>query len=108
MSSKVLTRRQAHWAEFLSEFHFTITYRPGRMATLPDAFSCGDNMYPERGVDFISKNPQTFHQVIKQDVIQESRFFSIKVEIFSHLAEKIQKEVWKDNYYKEILKQCEP
>ncbi|MBW0511507.1 hypothetical protein O181_051222 [Austropuccinia psidii MF-1] len=25
MSSKVLTCRQAHWAEFLSEFHFTIT-----------------------------------------------------------------------------------
>ncbi|MBW0580077.1 hypothetical protein O181_119792, partial [Austropuccinia psidii MF-1] len=25
MSSKVLTPRQAHWAEFLSEFHFTIT-----------------------------------------------------------------------------------
>ncbi|KNZ44825.1 putative retrovirus polyprotein, partial [Puccinia sorghi] len=26
MSSKVLTCRQAQWAEFLSEFHFTITY----------------------------------------------------------------------------------
>ncbi|MBW0567022.1 hypothetical protein O181_106737 [Austropuccinia psidii MF-1] len=30
MSSKVLTRHQACWAEFLSEFHFSITYRPGR------------------------------------------------------------------------------
>ncbi|MBW0515651.1 hypothetical protein O181_055366 [Austropuccinia psidii MF-1] len=37
MSSKVLTRCQAPWAEFLSEFHFTITYYPGRLATLPDA-----------------------------------------------------------------------
>ncbi|MBW0501049.1 hypothetical protein O181_040764 [Austropuccinia psidii MF-1] len=61
-------------------------------------------MYPERGVDFISKNPQDFHQVIKQDGIQELRFFSIKVEIFSHLVDKIQKEVWKENAYKEILK----
>ncbi|MBW0483618.1 hypothetical protein O181_023333 [Austropuccinia psidii MF-1] len=33
MSSRVLTRRQAHWAEFLSEFHFIITYCPGRLAT---------------------------------------------------------------------------
>ncbi|MBW0574007.1 hypothetical protein O181_113722 [Austropuccinia psidii MF-1] len=58
MSSKVLTSHQAHWAEFLSEFHFTITYHPGRMATLPDALSRWDNiLYPERGVDFISKNP---------------------------------------------------
>ncbi|MBW0494568.1 hypothetical protein O181_034283, partial [Austropuccinia psidii MF-1] len=86
ISSKVLTCRQAQWAEFLSEFHFTITY-------------C-----PERGVDFISKNPQNFHQAIKQDGIQESRFFSIKVEILSDLVHKIQKEVWQDKDYKEILK----
>ncbi|MBW0579826.1 hypothetical protein O181_119541 [Austropuccinia psidii MF-1] len=82
MSSKVLTCRQAHWVEFLSEFHFTITYRPGGLATLPDAFSRWDNVYPERGVDFISKNPQKFHQIIKKDGMQESRFFSIKVKIF--------------------------
>ncbi|MBW0562604.1 hypothetical protein O181_102319 [Austropuccinia psidii MF-1] len=81
MSSKVLTCHQARWAEFLSEFHFTITYHPGRLATLPDALSC------------------------REDVIQESRFFSIKVEIFSDLVDKIQKEVWQDNDYKEILKQ---
>ncbi|MBW0530512.1 hypothetical protein O181_070227 [Austropuccinia psidii MF-1] len=62
-------------------------------------------MYPERGVDFISNNTQNFHQKIKHDGIQESRFFSIKVEIFSDLVDKIQKEVWKDKDYKEILKQ---
>ncbi|MBW0544919.1 hypothetical protein O181_084634 [Austropuccinia psidii MF-1] len=49
MSSKVLTCCQAHWAEFLSEFHFTITYCPGRLATLPDALSHWDNVFPERG-----------------------------------------------------------
>ncbi|MBW0554894.1 hypothetical protein O181_094609 [Austropuccinia psidii MF-1] len=105
MSSKVLTRHQAHWAEFLSELHFTIIYRQGRLRTLPDALSCWDNVYPERGVDFISKNTQNFHQLIKQDGIQESRFFSIKVEIFSDLVDKIQKEVWKDKDYKEKIKQ---
>ncbi|MBW0552840.1 hypothetical protein O181_092555, partial [Austropuccinia psidii MF-1] len=107
MSSKVLTCTQAHWAEFLSEFHFAITYHPGRLAILPDSLSHRDNMYPERGVYFISKNPRNFHQVIKQDGIEESRFFSIKVEIFSYLVDKIQKEVWKDKDYKEILKQLE-
>ncbi|MBW0544420.1 hypothetical protein O181_084135 [Austropuccinia psidii MF-1] len=61
----------------------------------------------QRGVDFISKNPQNLHQVIKQDGIQESRFFSIKVEIFSDLFDNIQKEVWQDKDYKEILKQLE-
>ncbi|MBW0474129.1 hypothetical protein O181_013844 [Austropuccinia psidii MF-1] len=44
MSSKILTCRQARWAKFLSEFHFSITYRPGRLATLPDALSHQDNV----------------------------------------------------------------
>ncbi|MBW0526062.1 hypothetical protein O181_065777 [Austropuccinia psidii MF-1] len=95
----------AHWEEFLSEFYFSITYRPGRLATLPDVLSCWDEAYPEGGVDFISKNPHNFQQVIKQDGIQESRFLSIKVEIFPDLVDKIQKEVWQDKSYKEILKQ---
>ncbi|MBW0483952.1 hypothetical protein O181_023667 [Austropuccinia psidii MF-1] len=85
---------EAHWAEFLSEFHFTITYHLGRLAILPDALSCWDVIYPERGVDFISKNSQNFHQVIKQDGIQDSRFFLMKVEIFSDLVDQIQKELW--------------
>ncbi|MBW0466523.1 hypothetical protein O181_006238 [Austropuccinia psidii MF-1] len=104
MSSQVLTCRQARWAEFLSEFHFTITYFPGRLAILPDALSCWDNMYPERVVDFISNNHQNLHQVIKKVGIQESSFFSIKVEIFSDLVDKIQKAVWQDNASKAILK----
>ncbi|MBW0563374.1 hypothetical protein O181_103089 [Austropuccinia psidii MF-1] len=66
ISSKALTRPQARWAEFLSEFHFTITYCPGRLATLPDALS---------------------------------------LEVFSDLVDKIQKELWQDKNYKEILKQ---
>ncbi|MBW0579116.1 hypothetical protein O181_118831 [Austropuccinia psidii MF-1] len=74
MSSKVLTLRQARWDEFLSEFHFSITYRPGRLAILPDALSCQDNIYPERGEDFISKNPMNFQQLIKQDDVQPSRW----------------------------------
>ncbi|MBW0546498.1 hypothetical protein O181_086213 [Austropuccinia psidii MF-1] len=37
MSSKVFTCCQARWAEFLSEFHSTMIYHPGRLATLPDA-----------------------------------------------------------------------
>ncbi|MBW0466341.1 hypothetical protein O181_006056 [Austropuccinia psidii MF-1] len=62
-------------------------------------------MYPEREVNLIRKNPQNFHQVIKKDGVQESIFLPIKVKIFSDLADKIQKEVWQDKDYKEILKQ---
>ncbi|MBW0582902.1 hypothetical protein O181_122617, partial [Austropuccinia psidii MF-1] len=91
MSSKILTRRQARWAEFLSEFHFSITYRPGRLATLSDALSFRDNIYPERGEDFISKNPINYQKIIKQDEIQASKFFAVKVDSFSSLVDSIQK-----------------
>ncbi|MBW0518974.1 hypothetical protein O181_058689 [Austropuccinia psidii MF-1] len=83
MCSKVLACCQAHWAEFLSGFHYSITYHPGRLVTLPDAFSHWDKVYSERGVDFISKNPQSFHQVLKQNEVKESTFFSINIAFFS-------------------------
>ncbi|MBW0560071.1 hypothetical protein O181_099786, partial [Austropuccinia psidii MF-1] len=60
---------------------------------------------PREGGGRHQQESSKLHQVIKQDGIQESRFFSIKAEIFSDLVDKIQKEVWQDNDYKEILKQ---
>ncbi|MBW0488469.1 hypothetical protein O181_028184 [Austropuccinia psidii MF-1] len=103
MSSNIIIRRQALWAEFLSEFHFSITYRPGRLATLPDALSHRDNIYPERGEDFISKNPMSYQKIIKQDEIQASKFFAVKVESFSRLINSIQKELLQDSQYRIIL-----
>ncbi|MBW0495158.1 hypothetical protein O181_034873 [Austropuccinia psidii MF-1] len=66
MSSKVLTCSQAHWAEFLSECHFTITYRPGRLATLPDALSL--EILPDL-VDVIQKEElqdKYYKEILKQ------------------------------------------
>ncbi|MBW0489658.1 hypothetical protein O181_029373 [Austropuccinia psidii MF-1] len=79
MSSKVLTHCEVHCAEFLFEFHFSITYRPGRLATLPDCLLHWDNIYPERGEDFISKNPMNFQQFIKQDEVQPAVFSAFRV-----------------------------
>ncbi|MBW0574039.1 hypothetical protein O181_113754 [Austropuccinia psidii MF-1] len=59
---------------------------------------------PREGGGLHQQESSNFHQVIKQDGIQESRFSSIKVEMFSDLVDQIQ-EVWKDKDYKEILKQ---
>ena len=39
MTSKVLTRRQARWSVFLSEFDFVITYRKGSRNGKPDLLS---------------------------------------------------------------------
>ncbi|MBW0503084.1 hypothetical protein O181_042799 [Austropuccinia psidii MF-1] len=103
LSSKVLTWRQAHLVEFLSECHFSIIYLPGRLATLPDALSRWDDIYLERGEDFISKNQMNLQQLIKQDEVQPSRYFAVKVESFSNLIESIQKNFWKYSQYRNIL-----
>ncbi|MBW0585671.1 hypothetical protein O181_125386, partial [Austropuccinia psidii MF-1] len=103
MFSKFLTRHQARWAEFLSYFHFSITYLPGLLATLPDALSRWENVYPKRGEDFISKNPMKFQQIIKQDEVQPSRYFAVKVGTFSNLIDSIQKDLWHDSQYKGLI-----
>ncbi|MBW0545678.1 hypothetical protein O181_085393 [Austropuccinia psidii MF-1] len=100
----ILTCRQACWAEFLSEFHFSITYHPGRLSTLPDALSLQDNVYPERGEDFISKNPINYQKIIKKDEIQASKFFAVKVEAFSNLIESIWNALLQHSQYRSILK----
>ncbi|MBW0561805.1 hypothetical protein O181_101520 [Austropuccinia psidii MF-1] len=82
MSSKVLTR-----------------------STLPDDLSRWDNVYLERGKDFISKNPMNFQQLIKQDEAQPSRYFAVKVESFSNLIDSIQNELWQDSQYRSILEE---
>ncbi|MBW0556726.1 hypothetical protein O181_096441 [Austropuccinia psidii MF-1] len=97
MSSNLLTCRQAQWAEFLSEFHFSINYLPGHLATLSAALSCWDKVYPERGEDFIRGNPMNYQKIIKQDEIQASKFFAVKVDTFSNLIDSIQKELCQDS-----------
>ncbi|MBW0527329.1 hypothetical protein O181_067044 [Austropuccinia psidii MF-1] len=105
MFSKVLTHCQACWAEFLPEFCFSITYRPGHLATLLDALSCWDDIYLEKGLDLISKNPMNFKRLIKQDEVQLSRYFAVKVESFTYLIDSIQKALWQYSQYRSILQE---
>ncbi|MBW0547934.1 hypothetical protein O181_087649 [Austropuccinia psidii MF-1] len=104
MSSKVLTCRQARCSEFLSEFHFSITHFPDGLATLPDALSRQDDVYPERGEDFISKNPMNF-KLIKKDEVQPSRYFAVNVESFLNFIESIQEKLRQDSQYRSILQE---
>ncbi|MBW0476536.1 hypothetical protein O181_016251 [Austropuccinia psidii MF-1] len=57
------------------------------------------------GEDFISKNPMNFQQIIKQDELQPSRNFAVKVESFSNLIDSIQKKLWQDPQYRSILQE---
>ena len=48
-STKILNRRQARWAEILSEFDFTIVYRPAKKNGKADALSRRLDHELERG-----------------------------------------------------------
>ncbi|MBW0582874.1 hypothetical protein O181_122589 [Austropuccinia psidii MF-1] len=74
-------------------------------STIPDALSRRDNVYPERGEDFISKNPMNFQHLNKQDEVQPSRYFAVKVESFSNLIDLIQKSLYQDSQYRSILQE---
>lgn len=50
MTTKQLNRRQARWAEFLSEFNFIIKYRPGKQGTKPDSLTRRPGDIPD-GID---------------------------------------------------------
>ncbi|MBW0514847.1 hypothetical protein O181_054562 [Austropuccinia psidii MF-1] len=52
-----------------------------------------------------SKNPMNFQQPIKQDEVQPSRYFSVKVESFSNLIDSFQKALWQDSQYRSILQE---
>ena len=53
-TSRTLTRRQARWSLFLSQFHYTISHRPGKLGGKPDALSRRSDLMPE-GVDNAQK-----------------------------------------------------
>ena len=60
---KLLNRRQARWAEFLSRFNFVITYRPGKQGAKPDALTRRSQDLPAEGDDRLRHQSQV---VIKE------------------------------------------
>ena len=38
-TTKVLTRRQARWSEYLSQFNLVIRFCPGKLGTKPDSLT---------------------------------------------------------------------
>lgn len=66
-TTKLLTRRQARWSEFLSEFQYNVRYRPGRLGGKPDAITRRWDVYPSGGVGTYARaNPQNLQTLFKE------------------------------------------
>jgi len=89
MSTKVLTRRQARWTEFLAEFNFIITFRPGRLSSLPDALTRREDVYPKSGEASAVKNPGNVCQLFKTEPDGSFFLFAINTDNLSDMVESL-------------------
>jgi hypothetical protein len=72
-TSKVLTRRQARWSEYLSQFNLIVRFRPGRLGTKPDSLTRRYDVYPKGGNnDYAKVNPINYRPVFTQEQISAS------------------------------------
>jgi hypothetical protein len=72
-TTKVLSRRQAHWSEYLSQFNFVIRFRPGRLGTKPDALTRRWDVYPKGGDStYATVNPDNCRPIFTQEQLRTS------------------------------------
>ena len=72
-TTKVLTRRQACWSEYLSQFNLIIRFCPGKLGTKPDSLTRRWDVYPKGGnSDYATINPSNFHPTFTQEQISIS------------------------------------
>ena len=72
-TTKLLTRLQAHWSKYLSQFNLVIRFRPGKLGTKPDALTRRWDVYPkEGGGDYVTINPHNLCPVFTNKQLSES------------------------------------
>jgi len=72
-TTKVLTRRQARWSEYLSQFNPVIRFCPGHLSTKPDALTRRWDVYPKgRNTGYATVNPHNFKPIFTQEQLAAS------------------------------------
>ena len=72
-TSKVLSRRQAWWSEFLSQFNLVIRFCPGKLGAKPDTLTRCWDVYPKEGDSGYARvNPQNLRSVFTQEQLSNS------------------------------------
>src|SRR5882724_1452518 len=71
--TKILTRRQTRWSEYLSAFNLIIRFRPGKLGTKPDALTRRWDVYLKEGSsDYATSNPQNYQPVFTSEQLASS------------------------------------
>ncbi len=81
-TTKILTRRQVWWSEYLSQFNLVIRFRPGKLGGKPDALTRRWDIYPKEGdSQNAAVNPHNFHPVFTQEQLSASLHASAIMDI---------------------------
>ena len=71
-TSKVLTRRQARWSEYLCQFNLVIRFRPGKLGAKPNTLTRQWDVYPKEGdKGFTRVNPQNLQPVFMAEQLSD-------------------------------------
>ena len=72
-TTKMLTRCQACWSEYLSQFNLVIRFRPGHLGTKPDALTRRWDVYLKEGSsDYASVNPHNLRPIFTNEQLASS------------------------------------
>jgi len=67
-TTKVLTRRQARWSKYLSQFNLVIRFCPGHLGTKLDTLTRRWDVYPKGGnTGYATVNPHNFKPIFTQE-----------------------------------------
>ena len=73
LTSKVLSRRQACWSEYFSQFNLVIRFQPSQLSAKPDALTRRWDVYPKKGENsFTQVNPQNLCPVFTTEQLNSS------------------------------------
>ena len=72
-TTRLLTRRQARWSEFLSQFNLVVRFRPGKLGTKPDSLTRRWDVYPKEGdKGYASANPHNLRPAFTTEQLSTS------------------------------------
>ena len=67
-TTKILTRQQARWSEYLSQFNLIVCFCPGHLGAKPDALTRCSDIYPKgENSGYTDANLHNFRPIFTQD-----------------------------------------
>jgi hypothetical protein len=101
MSKRLLNRRQARWAQFLSRFDYEISYRPGKSNGKADALTRRPGDLPEGGDERL----KTMEQVVlkPENLPEQLRILANDLKEIRPIQEQLGNAVREDDFVQRVL-----